>query len=226
MSVWDLKDGYIYRCIWLVVAELVIRFQGVSIPGGPAQNFIDKRPTASNIVSAWCSDIKPLLPPFLFCSYQGHSVHLLNNEKMDSPTQDVFGRRQVNIAWGDMIIMEAWETKHLNGIKYTKYYDETGSMTTRAWILRLAPFLRSLYNEIAWSRRARHAILHNQINSPFHKLPVEILQAIAEYLPPVARLSLRRVCSKLRTCLTHLGPEIKSQSLWMAERYQFVFLLK
>jgi hypothetical protein len=145
---------------------------------------------------------------------------------MDSPTQDVFGRRQVDVAWGDMTIMEAWETKHLNGIKYTKYYDETGSMTTRAWILRLAPFLRSLYNEIAWSRRARHAILHNQINSPFHKLPVEILWAIAEYLPPVARLSLRRVCSKLRTCLAHLGPEIQSQSLWMAERFQFVFLLR
>jgi len=129
-------------------------------------------------------------PFFLFYSHQDHSVYLLNNEKMDSPTRAAFGRRQIDIDKGDMIIMRWWIPRTLS-LKYTKHYDKAGSAMTRTRSLNLRPlrFLRNLCNERMRSLRVRRAILHNQTNSTFYKLPAEVFLAIAEYLQPVAILS-------------------------------------
>ena len=141
---------------------------------------------------------------------------------MDSPARNVFAGNQADIGWREMRIMRSTENETSKGNKYTKHYDAKESLVRRV-CLRPFQFLRSLYMS---SERRRAAISHNQTNSTFYRLPVEILCAIAAYLSPVAILSLRRVCTKLRTCLAHFGPEIKSGSLFMAERYQFVFLLR
>src|SRR5215469_2491550 len=142
---------------------------------------------------------------------------------MDSPSRNVFKRHSKSIAWGDMIIVGSNEDMSREGEKYTKYYDTTESIATRSRRLCLRPFrfLRSLCNE-----RRREAISHNWANSTFYKLPVEILHIIAGYLPPAAILSLRRVGTKLRTCLAHFGPEIKAGSLFKAEVCRFVYLLR
>jgi F-box domain len=72
------------------------------------------------------------------------------------------------------------------------------------------------------------AQLHNYTNSHLHNLPTELILEIADWLSPVARLRIQRVCSRFRACLTLGGvaPGIKNNILTEFEISQFVFLLR
>jgi F-box domain len=74
--------------------------------------------------------------------------------------------------------------------------------------------------------RAFNIEIENQKNSQLYRLPVELLKLIGEQLSPVSRLCMRRVCSRFRICLEHLGPELRDDVLLCTEVLQFNLLLK
>ncbi|OCK76862.1 hypothetical protein K432DRAFT_396088 [Lepidopterella palustris CBS 459.81] len=74
--------------------------------------------------------------------------------------------------------------------------------------------------------RPKNAARHRQNKSMLHKLPVEILLIIGEYLSPVDRLCMRRTCGKFRTCFSRLGPETRNNAILRTEIVQFLFLLR
>ncbi|OCK80954.1 hypothetical protein K432DRAFT_31215 [Lepidopterella palustris CBS 459.81] len=84
---------------------------------------------------------------------------------------------------------------------------------------KIAPIISCGVQENTWA-------LHNHEYSALYGLPVEILLMIGMYLSPVQKLCMRRVCSKFRVCLESIGPEILAGSISVAERLQFVFLLR
>jgi hypothetical protein len=144
-------------------------------------------------------------------------------EKANSSLVDALGRRERDAIWGDMRIISSLEVPGSKGVKYIKKYHETGP------ILRTFKTSRSLFASVQslCNKLTRSCgISPNYNSSTFHDLPVEILLEIAEFASPVTILALKRVCSKFRTCLARLGPAIESESLWMTERYQFIFLLR
>lgn len=116
------------------------------------------------------------------------------------------------------------------------FFNRTGTYSTRNVCLKPRAVRCAAFAVWSWICSAAHRIrgespafkkqLANQENSQLYRLPVELLELVGEQLPPVSRLCMRRACSKFRTCLERLGPELRNDVLLRTEVLQFNLLLK
>jgi hypothetical protein len=131
------------------------------------------------------------------------------------------------------IVSSAWCCKFNGpGAKYfgirDEFFDRMGKYRTENQGFKRRRIWSWIFSVACGSRGESSAFekeMDNRKSSQLYKLPVELLVLIGEQLPAVSRLCMRRVCSKFRTCLECLAPELDGGVL-RAEMLEFTLFLK